>query len=225
MEAEKLPTPAEVGVIGQFVHAWPEVLTTELWRVFREDAQDRREEALSMLREYLLARAKNFLDRYLPDRDRTAPAPLLTAELGQVLSEPRGAFRMWVRNMARWVYRDWCRRRRQTGEAYEVHVRADGAKDEVGVSFDRLESDNAEDDPTDAADDRDAARDIVTELMCAAPADLQHDIAVFLAAQESGNAQAVLRAQGTNMTALMQRLGRLRPHVAQARATVEAWAS
>lgn len=225
MEAEKKPTPGEVGVISGLIQTWPEVLQAELRRVFREDAPDRRDEAVSMLREYLLACSKNFLDRYLPDRNRAAPALALAADLGTVLIEPRGAFRMWVRSMSRWVYRDWCRRRRQTGEAFEVHVVPDGAKDEIGVSFDRLEADNAEEDQTDAADERDAARDIVTELMCAAPADLQRDIAVFLAAAEHGDARAVLRAQGTNMTALVQRLSRLRPHAAQARRTVDAWAS
>ncbi len=224
MDEQKRPTPGEVGVISALIQRWPEVTMNEIQRRFRDDAADRREEALSMLREYLLVRAVNFLDFRHPERDRAATAEQLLAELdGGLLREPRAAFRVWVRAMVRWVYRDWQRRRRQTGEAFEVHVQPDGDRDAVGISFDKLEAEGAEDDPTAEVDDRDEARDIVAELMAMVSPDLQHDMAVFLAAEVSGDPKRVCTAQGTSMNGLMARLSRLRPHVATARAAVGAW--
>lgn len=202
------PTTQEVGAMADMISTWPEVLDEELGRYFRRETPDRREEARSMLKEYLLVRCANYFDRYVPDRDRTAPSKRIRTYLDRSLSEPRGAFRRWVRPMTQWVYRDWVRQRRQTGEAFEMHVTADGDKDAVGVSFDRLRDESHDVD----LDGVDEARDIVAALMSEAPDDLAEDICLFLGAEERGrDPKAVYRAFGTNSAAVMSRLQALRP--------------
>lgn len=200
------PTQGEVWVVYTLGQRWPEVLAGELRGRFRGDADDRREDARAMLDLYLLRDAPCFLNRYLPDRDRDAPGHALLADLERVLVEPRGAFRMWVRSMVRYVYRDWCRQRKLQGEYLEVHVVSDG-DDERGLTFDRLPVQDERSELS-ALVNRDQAQDLVALLMEAAPADLQDDIALFLAAESAG--EEVYKAHGTSRVAVQGRLRKLR---------------
>ena len=198
------PTPGEVQAMGSMIGRWPEVLQEETQRFFRREAPDRLEEAGSMIREYLLVRCANYFDRYTPSRDRLATGQSILSDLEMTLSEPRGAFRRWVRVMAQWVYRDWTRHGK---DEFHVHVVADGDRDTQGVAFERLPS------PVDTLDrdEQDAARDIVSALLGEADPDLADDIALFLAAESRGDAQTVYRSFGTNGAAVQRRLQALRP--------------
>lgn len=198
------PTRGEVQAMGSMIGRWPEVLQEETQRFFRREAADRLEEAGATVQEYLLVRCANYFDRYAPSRDRLATGQSILSGLEMTLSEPRGAFRRWVRVMAQWVYRDWTRHGK---EEFHVHVVPDGDRDTQGVAFERLPCQVG---PVDE-DERDAARDIVSALLSEADPDLADDIAMFLAAESRGDAQTVYRSFGTNGAAVQRRLQALRP--------------
>lgn len=222
MDQDKVPTKSEVRAICTYLQRWPEVTQSEFGHRFHGDTTDRREDAAAMLRFYLIERSVNFLDRYIPGRDRNAPEGVIVADLDAALRDPRGAFRVWVRSMNRWVFRDWCRKRRQCGEHLEVRVQADGA-DDGGIAFDRLAEAASEDSPTEDLE-VDAARDAVARLMDEADPETQQDIAVYLAACEAENPADVFRAWGTSRASVVSRLSRLRVPAARAMREASGWA-
>jgi hypothetical protein len=224
MAETKIPTTSEVQAIHALMERWSDVVDNEFRYRFHRDAQDRQDDARAMLQEYLLRRGPNFLDRYLPDRDRNLPAMRLIALYEAAVSEPRGAFRMWVRPMVRWVFRDWCRSRKIQGELLEVHVVPDGKATDRhearGTAFERLAAEDDERAPENTME-REHAQDVVALLMESASPDLCDDMAIFLAAQEAGD--VAFRAHGTSRAAILKRLERLRPAALDALRQVGPW--
>lgn len=205
------PVPVDRVLVSELVQEHADVLDEEVRRYFRREPPDRQEDARNTVVMYLLRGAEKFVGRLAPNHDGTVTG--VRREFRAQVREPRGAFRMWARNTAHWVRRDYDRALKFVGEGpngFEVRVVEDGVK-EGGISFDRLRSIHADDTDTEAYD-RDEARDLVAELTERIPAEAMEDVSLFLVAEESGD-QTIYQTVGTNRAAVLKRLRALQPTV------------
>lgn len=201
------PTTAEVRVIAALCSRWPRVIDSAIYTCFRSASDERQQDARSMLIQYLLEHGDSYLDRYVIGRDRH-DEQAIHAGLDAVLSEPRGAFRMWVRSMTRWVLRDWGRRARQQGEHLEVRVAPDGTREDGALTFERLAEDRggAGGDHDSGDLDQDLARDVVAEIFVSISPVQREDVSLFLAAEAASQPTEVYKAWGTTRAAVLKRL-------------------
>lgn len=223
----KIPTAAESAVIGHLCHTYRDVIASTARGIFQMEARERLDDAAAEVRARLIQQGVRFLDRFVPGRVRgqdgdprrvAADADAILRDLTASHGETRAVFRRWCKWVARWVFRDWVRAGRVAH--LEVHVVADGADDEGGISFERLAAQpGSVTAPADTADE-DAARDVVAQMLADATPDVRETVAMYLAALEAGDPRAVYRAHGTSMAVVERRLAALRPQAARAMADV-----
>lgn len=223
MAEKKMPTRGEVQAMSAIIARYPEVIDREVNRkmgffLTREGEDDAR----SMLTEYLLRSAGNYVRRFLPERSEEATGAEILARLDDVVREPRGAFRMAVRNIAKWVRRDLDRARRRTLEVYSVQV-LDDREEGPGLRWEQMADESIDPDEDINLDD---SRAVVAEMMAMvyeeAP-DAIEDVALFLAHEEQGGTFNAYKAHGTNRGAVVKRLARLRPLAIRAVTERGAW--